>query len=127
MLWMQYSLGAIYNIPGLSFTEIEYLQTSLHVPHLFSDSYGGMLICRISSAFANRRRRYKELGKKVPQARPRMYLLYILELRVRNANSIRLGTTAVRGGFDTSRTVCSSGMDAALINQKRCFAVTRNS
>ena len=37
--------------------------------------------------------------QKVPQARSRMYLLYILELRVRNANSIPLGTTAVRDKF----------------------------
>ena len=99
MLSMEYSLGAICKSPCLSFTEIEYLQTSLHIPHLFSDSCGGMLICRISSAFANRQRRYKELGKKVPQARPRMYLLYILELRVRNANSIRLGTSGIRDKF----------------------------
>ena len=43
--------------------------------------------------------------------------LYIVYLHVCNANVLLHRTTAVRGGSDTLRTVCSSGMDAACINQ----------
>ena len=50
--------------------------------------------------------------KKHPQARQRMYILYILWLRVRNANSILRGTTAIRGGSNTLR-IFNSGTDAA--------------
>ena len=53
---------------------------------------------------ADTRREYK----KHPQARQRMYILYILWLRVRNANSILRGTTAIRGGSNTLRIFSSN-------------------
>ena len=49
--------------------------------------------------------------------------VYIFELRVCKANTLLTRTTAIRGGFDTLRTVFSSGMDAACDNQKRCFGI----
>ena len=96
-----------------------------------------------SSAFAKRRRRYKELAENKAQARSKCTSLHILTCEICISQiSFLCGTTALLGRFDTSRiycstatdggsdtlrTVCSSGMDAARINQKRCFAVTRNS
>ena len=46
--------------------------------------------------------------------------MYILGLRVCNANLLLHRTTAVHGGIDTS-SIFSSGTDAARIKQKRCF------
>ena len=46
--------------------------------------------------------------------------MYILGLRVCNANLLLHRTTAVHGGIDTS-SIFSSGTDAARIMQKRCF------
>ena len=48
--------------------------------------------------------------------------MYILGLRVCNANLLLHRTTAVHGGIDTS-SIFSSGMDAARITQKRCFVL----
>ena len=52
--------------------------------------------------------------------------MYILGLRVCNANLLLHRTTAVHGGIDTLR-IFSSGTDAARIMQKRCFGSVRNS
>ena len=46
--------------------------------------------------------------------------MYILGLRVCNANLLLHRTTAIHGGIDTS-SIFSSGTDAARIMQKRCF------
>ena len=65
--------------------------------------------------------------KKHPQAWQRMYVLYILCLRVHSANSIPFETTAILGRFDTSR-IFKSGTDAVGSKQQRCFfALQKNS
>ena len=51
---------------------------------------------------------------------PKYTSMYILGLRVCNANSLLHRTTAVHGGIDTL-SIFSSGTDAARIMQKRCF------
>ena len=54
--------------------------------------------------------------KKHPQARQRMYILYILWLRVRIANSILRGTTDIPVRSDTLM-IFRSGTDAAGLNR----------
>ncbi|QHX42910.1 hypothetical protein GWP43_04965 [Treponema vincentii] len=53
----------------------------------------------------------------------RMYLLYILELRVRNVNSLLRGTTDIPVRSDTLR-IFRSGMDAAGLNRSDVSAPT---
>jgi len=70
--------------------------------------------------------------KKHPQARQRMYILYIFYLRVCCANTLLRRTTAILGGSDTLR-IFNSGTDAAgyirsdvsALAETRCQQCTR--
>ena len=106
----------LYNIPMLSYRPV-FPQHQSPLPKtqsLISGQLPSVSLLQIGGADA---RNLVEIKRRHV---PKYTSMYILGLRVCNANSLLHRTTAVHGGIDTL-SIFSSGTDAARIMQKRCF------